>query len=102
MTYGSSYVDTSWDPEPTLREAELIEIGTPIIHSSQYEALTVYPTPVQIRIVPWDHDRIRLQVPWAFDNGRNQTITRLELALTRPVINGIANFSDLRLDKIGE
>lgn len=63
VTQGSQFVPVTNDAEPVLREAELIEIGEPVIHISSYEALTVYPEPVQVRIVPFGDDhRIRLQV----------------------------------------
>ena len=100
-TLGSQFVDTTFDPEPTLREAELIEIGEPVVHITEFEALTIYPPPVQIRIIPFGQNRIRLQNAWPYATAYNQTITRLELGLTRPVINGIANFTDLRINKIG-
>lgn len=101
VTQGSEFVPVTFDPEPTLREAELVEIGEPVIHITEYEALTIYPPPVQIRIIPWSTDRIRLQEEWPYATAYNQTITRLELGLTRPVRQGVANFTDLRIDKIG-
>lgn len=103
---GSPYVQTTFDADEYLNEGDWVEIGEPDLQvhtetvDTPYDQLTEFPDARQIRIVP-DTTRFRLQNDWDGDDASGLTVTVLRQAKTVQVENGVADFSDLRLDKAG-
>ena len=90
---GSVWMETTDDTSEHLRATSLIRIAA-------------YPRPIMVRrVLPYDHItgvyRVRLDEPWFGPTYTDANLTREDLGLEVPVIEGIATFENLTLNYVG-
>ncbi|CAE7928859.1 unnamed protein product, partial [Symbiodinium sp. KB8] len=86
-------METTDDTSEHLRATSLIRIAA-------------YPRPIMVRrVLPYDHItgvyRVRLDEPWFGPTYTDANLTREDLGLEVPVIEGIATFENLTLNYVG-